>query len=404
MTRPAWAEALETAFTKNPGAGFEWLPKERADLVPDMLVQGLDLAPYGDEFQEEGRARIRRSVALALGPVRRRRLTDEDRPMVLLFDPEVPDRLFATLGTQFPPQLWPSAEPTLEGVLRDLGPYLSGAWPTRASFARTLRVQRSTLTALGVDSIHAFASIMARFEPWLDARATWANASDDDPWPDDPSKHSMIGLRVVSERAQETRRDRRESVTMRTLWSRSYVTIEEGPYESVVVEFRYEPAPFVANLAAGDGRLLVPEDLPADLLASLIRSGTTTPASLSKAHAELGLTPEVAVAWATLAPGESTTHARLRELVASSEDRTNAAGIAADLGARGLVYRAALATEDAEEREKLLSWVAMTPPGAPTDDGEDALDEEDEGDDDDWDDDDLGEEDDLGDDEDEVES
>lgn len=389
---PTWAEALQSTFDEAPELGFQWLKPETVPKATEFLLEGLERAPYGDEFQEEGRARIRRSVPLALGPTRTKRLTQIELPSLLLFDPEQPERLWMSLGTQFPPQLWPSAEPSAEGIARDFAVYLARGWDDRATLPCSTRIQRSTLETLGMESVAAFADLMARIEPWLDGQATWANACDDDPWPDNPAEHSMISLRVVSERAKKSRSDRAASVSMRTLWSRSIVTVEHGPFDAVIVEFRYAPAPLVARLPAGDGHLLVPEDLPADLLASLIRSGSTTRLSLEKARAEAGLTPYVVATAATLEPGETTTVALLEELAAMPDGRLDAAAVASDMGARAFVYAAAAEESDPERRAKMLSWIAMSPPAAASTreaDESDLEDEDDlevEDDEDDWDD------------------
>ncbi len=376
---PPWAAPLEAETKKNPDAGFRWLAPEALPEVTNVLLGAADESPFGGEAREEGRARIRRSVPLATGPSRPVRLTQHEVPSVLLFDPGSPDLVWATLGAGFPPQLWPSAEPTLAGIQRDLGVYLGESFKSRAELRRSLRVRKGTLEGLGFETLDDFAQLVGRIESWLDSKATWGSASDDDPWPDDPRTTPMIVLRTIAQRASEQHPARARSITMRTLWSRSLLTIELGAYDTILFEMRYDPAPFVTRLPAGDGHLLVPEDLPVDLLACLIRGGTTTMESLSAVMGD-GPTPAIAETHAVLAPAESTTYELIRQLIADPEHRRDGAAIASDLGARGLVYEAALAEQDPEARAEMLSWIALGPPEPrdEDDESEDDLDDEDE--------------------------
>ena len=218
---PEWAPALKSEIEANPNAGFRWLEPEVGPKISELLLQGFDQFPYGDELQEEGRERIRRSQVLAVGPTRSVRLTQNEQSLVLLADPEQPARVFATLGTHLPPMLWPSAEPSVAGLLRDLEPYLSRPFQGRAELTRSVRILRGSLDDLGVESVEKFAELIAKVEPWLDGTATWGSANDDDPWPEDPTSCSMLQLRVVAERAREQHPARNRSVAMRSLWSRS---------------------------------------------------------------------------------------------------------------------------------------------------------------------------------------
>ncbi len=377
---PSWASALRTELTEHPDTGFDWLSTEDAAEVTQSLLRGAERSPFTDATHGPGGARIKRSVPLATGPTRTVRLTQTQATAALMFDPQSPERVWLSLGPAFPAELWPSAEPTRDGVLRDLGPYLSSSFKSRPQLRRSLRLKKGSLETIGVGSLEEFAELVARLEPWLDGKATWRSGCDHDPWPEDPSRVAMIMLHVAGDEARRTHPQRNESITMRTLWSRSLLTIEEGPCESIIFDIRYDPAPFVTHLPADDGHLLVPEDLPVDLLASMIRGATLTMESLNVVR-EAGLTPYVAFNEALLAPSESTTYATFRQLLSNPEHRKEAAAIAADFGARGLVYEAACNEPDPELAAEMLSWIELQP-GAPNDDDDDDQDDDDEDDDD----------------------
>jgi hypothetical protein len=350
---PPWAATLEGEIAAAPGSGFRWLEPDRRDQARDLTLRALDEYPYGEALQARHRARVERCVVLASGPSRTVRLTGHEHPSIILFDPELPGRVVVSLGVFLPPVFWPSAAPTLAGIQAELSPYFSSQFTPRAELTRTIRIGRETLDELGFDDLAEFARTVGQVERWLDHGTAWHNALDDDPWPADPSSLSMIDLRLVRERAQQTARGRRPSVSMRTLWSRSIVTIELGLFGKVVFEFRYDPAPFVAEIPfVGGGDPVFPTDLPVDLAALLLRGLSIAPETIRRAKAN-GPDPRLAVAEVVLEPGEATSFSALVELAASKESLAAMADIADAASLRGVLYRVAL---DDRAPEDLRAW------------------------------------------------
>ena len=358
---PPWAAALEADIAASPDAGFRWLEPNLRDAVRDLTLRALDEMPYDDALQESHRARVERSIVLAGGPSRTVRLAGQEHASIVMFDPELPDRVVVGLGAYFPPVYWPSASPSVAGIQTELSAYFSRPFKHPAELSRTVRIVRETLAELGFDDIHHFARVIGHGERWLDHAASWQNAQDHDPWPDDPSSLSMIDMRLIKERAAESDRNRRPSISMRTLWSRSILTIELGPFGQVVFELRYDPAPFVATPPIGSEQLGLPRDIPVDLLASLLRGGSVTRAS---ARAD-GPGPQHAMFTCMLDPGEATSAETLRQLAASPEHLGAVAEIADGFYLRGVMYRVALDEHaPAELRESATKWLRLGPPAA----------------------------------------
>ncbi len=361
---PPWAAALEAEIAAAPDSGFRWLEPHLRDQVRDLTLRALDELPYDDALQERHRARVERCVPLAGGPSRTVRLTGQEHASIVLLDPDLPDRVVVGLGAYFPPVFWPSAAPTLAGIRSELSPYLSSPFKPRAELTRTIRIVRETLQELGFEDISHFARIVGHGERWLDHAATWSNGEDDDPWPDDPASLSMIDLRLLKERASETARARRPSISMRTLWSRSILTIELSPLGHVVFELRYDPAPFVSEVPTGGGELGLPTDIPVDLLASLLRGGSVTPETIRRAKAK-GVDPNLVMLEVLLQPGEASSFEALRELAASPENLGAVAEIADAVYLRGAMYRVALDDRAPEGlRASAATWLRLGPPAA----------------------------------------
>ena len=360
---PPWADALRAELEAHPDEGFRWLDPGVVATARELLLKGWGEYPMGDDLQEAGRARIARSVPVASGPTRNARLTQNEQPMVLLFDPEAPDHVFAALGVGLPPPLWPRAEPTRAGLLRDLAPYLGRPFESCHVLPSTFRAVLGALEDLGFETLERFAEVLAHVEPWLDGTASWGSARASDPWPDDMASASMFQLRAIRESATEQAHGARKRISVRTLWSRSVLTLEQAPFGQVVIEMRYRPAPFVAPLERAGGRVEAPDDLPVDLLASLARTGIATAAALARSREAEGMTPFLGLYAVALAPADMGTYELLREMFRDPELRKPALDLASQNDADGLLYELACDAEDEALRRELTDFVELVPAG-----------------------------------------
>lgn len=388
MSQSADWEAIHRELSA-AGAPFEWIEPDRRGRITEALLEGWNQFPFDDELQQAGGARIERCTPLWLGPTRTVRLTQNQRSVVILEDPEHPGLLFAALGPNLPPEFWPAAEASCAGLQRDLEPYIARPFRSTHEFARRLRVYRGSFEDIGLESLQHLANVIAYGEQWTDGAATWRSGCLNDPWPDDPSSESMLNLRVISDQAAEEHGSRMASISLRTLWSRSVLKLEEGRWGNVVFELMWDPAPLeLKHRFTGD----FPEDMPVDLVASLLRGSTLTPEGLTKLRDE-GLTPFAAMVTCLLEPTEATTFELLRSLMHSDDAELKNAGIglAADCGARALLYELWSKTSDPELASRLRELTKLHPPPPPDPEDDDEWDEDDG---EDWDDD-EDEEDDL---------
>lgn len=359
MSPIPWETELRAVVESEPSLGASWLAEDRRAMVTMGLEQAFEAFPFGEGVQEPGLERIRRSIPVAVGTSRSPRLVDQPQPIVFMFDPEAPSKVFAALGGNLPPMLWPSAEATREGMLRDLAPYLDPPFRSAHRFSKIVRLGRGSLEELGFQSIDELVDVIAATEWWFDSRARWRSKELDDPWPADPTTASMLDLRVIEERAGADKPGARQSIAMRTLWSRSILIVEETRYGGVVFEMRYEPAPFVAALpAAGGGELSIPRDLPADLIASVVRSGTMTEAHLDE-RMTAGFDAHTAISLVEMRTGEPATFEALRKMIHTPETRDMGIALSLDEGARGLLYELECDTYDDTLRAQLAERLAF---------------------------------------------
>lgn len=358
MVARAWQDDLREALSSTPRLGMTWLAEDKRALVSFGLEQAFEAFPFGEAIQSAGLARIRRVVPLAVGPSRSPRLAEQPQRIVLAFDPEIPDEVVAVFGGNLPPFLWPSAEPTIEGLERALAPYLDPPFRSAHTYSRVLRVGRGSLEALGFASIAELCDVMVGIEWWYDGRARWSSGELDDPWPADPRAASVLELRRIEERAARERPGARPSIALRTLWSRSVLVVEETLYGDVVFEMRYEPAPFVAALPAAKGALRLPEDLPVDLLGALVRAGTLTPAHLDELLAT-DRDVDTMVALLELRTGEPASFEALRRMIADPALRDQGIALAIAEGARALLYELECDTDDEALRASLAERLAF---------------------------------------------
>ena len=361
-TAPPWSQSLQRELSED--GSFIWLDDNNADKVRRVLLDTWAQFPMGEPLQAEGTARLERCQPFALGPEREVRLREQSCPSFLLYDPEVPERVYLSLGPNFPPLFWPSAPPTLAGINEAFAAYLSRPFIYSAKLSRSLRLGRGSLEELGLESIERLAEIIAASESWMDGEARWANGTATDPWPEEPKTTPMMELRLSEEDSRRTRDDIAPMISMRTLWSRSILTIEQGPFEQLVFTLRYEPAPFIAwHPNDPQNELALPNDIPADLMASLLRAPVT---SLPRITALLQEGPDpMLVLSALLLEPEPTQLKHLHALLRRPEYVEPAMQIAQAFGAFGLLGELELETTNEALRARLAQASRLQTPATP---------------------------------------
>ena len=388
---PAWVASLRGEA--NLGLPLRWLDPGEARERRDALIEAWAQIPFDENFQALCRDRIARSVPVAAGLTRKARAGDREEELTLLFDPERPEGLVAALGERIPPIFWVPLGQTAASLREDLAPYLTDEPRSAHHFTRSLRIFKGTGEQLGLSGLEELVQAVAGFETWIDP-SFWGSAEDDDPWPADPTSLSMIDLRVLLDDSRRQHPGRFEAFSFRTLWSRSILRLEAHPFQSFVFELRYEPSRHPELLRATREHLpfQLPDDIPVDLVASLLRGPSATPAGLAEALKREGPAPYLALAQCAMEPGEPTSTELLRAMMATDdlELRDIAVDLADAYAYRGLLYELLAETYDVVLRERLEERLAPPPP--PED--EEGEEGEDDYDDDDYDDEDHDDDDD----------
>jgi len=387
-----WKDGAETGGKALP---LQWLDGKASKARGAEMLETWDEIPFGEDFKASCRRRVARSVPVASGPLRKARLAERQEPLTLLFDPEAPEGLVAALGDKMPSLLWVPLGKTPASLREALAPYLASELPSVHGFSRVERIFKGTSDELGLDSIDHLVQAIAIFEGWIDT-PFWGNAKDDDPWPLDPSSLSMIHLRVLLDESRRQTSSRFLAYGFRTLWSRSVLRVEQHAWNSFVFELRYEPSrhPDLTRALRTTLPNVLPDDIPVDLLASILRGPILTRAFVDEAIGRDGPVPYLALAKCALEPGETTALALL-ESMQGGEHAMAALELASAYGYRGLLHEVLATTEDASLRGQLEGLLAPRSPSQDAaEDEEENLDGSDEDDDyDDEDDDDFDDED-----------
>ena len=288
------------------------------------------------------------------------RLLDSSEELLLLFDPERPEGLFAALGLQMPSLLWVPLGQTIESLSEALSAYLVDAPRSVHVLRRVERVFKGTAEQLGVKSLDEFGRVIAMSEPWIDS-PFWSNAEDDDPWPMETSSLSTFELRALLNDCRQQIPTRFEARAFRTLWSRSVLRIERHPFDAFALEFRYEPSshPHIVRDLEAYFPFQLPEDMPVDLVVSLLRGPTMTRTFLSAMWAKQGPSPFLALAACAIAPGETTTQELLRSLLDCGGDFAEVAiELSSAYGFRALLLEALAICKDEALRGSLEQFLA----------------------------------------------
>lgn len=191
-----------------------------------------------------------------------------------------------------------------------------------------------------------------RDAPWVDD-AAWGSAYLDDPWRDLDPDAGMMMLSLHMKRVMEQHPGRHPSLSFRTLWSRSLITVEAHPFNLFVFDVRFRPSSdrrALELLGGAEPGSRLPPDLPVDVAASLLRGNSTTRESLTISEKSALELFDLA-ALCAMDPGEATTIARLRERLRDWTDDERLRGLADVLNAyeySALLYEAAATAKDPE--------------------------------------------------------
>lgn len=310
---------------------LQWLSDEEGAAVRQDWLAVWNQVPFDEAFHDRCRQRLERCLPVALGPVRQRRLDQTENRLTLVCDPEAPEKVFVSLSHAMPSLLWVVVPATRPGLLEALGPYLDPERRPAVELERHLRVVKP----LDVEAPSQLDDAIRGLELWVDD-TSWGSAFDDDPWQRVEGPLGMVDqTRLLREAAAEDP-DRFPTLGYRMLWSGSILRIEQHPMGMWVFDLRYRPAQdekVIANLNDLLGTRW-PEDLPIDLVASLLRGGVIDERLLADLEAQREAPLDRAAARCGMAPGETSTAATLAQIVDEVGDDQDALATLANLASR----------------------------------------------------------------------
>lgn len=308
---PLLMNILRNDSTLNHTLDLHWVSPEERDAIRSDWLSIWNQVPYDDAFHAQCRERLLRCVPLAQGVKRRRRLQPTESQLVLVQDPAEPEDVFASLSHALPSMLWIPCGATPKDVLRALAPYLVEEIPALTDLPCSLRVVKTEITSLEVVE-----NAVEALELWLDD-TVWANSFNDDPWRSQQGQLNMLDQARMLRWVREDSPNRFESLSWRSLWSRSVLRVEKHPLGMWVFDLRYAPAQeskamdFVNELM----KTRFPRDLPIDLAASILRGSTLTDAYVQDLRARGEGVMEQAAITCAIEPAEMTSFETLRRLV-----------------------------------------------------------------------------------------
>ena len=296
-----WLDAIRHDRPLADALGLVWLEEEQRALWKERWRASWSSAFWDEAFLERGRAVLERCQIVATGPTRTRRSSGEGCPLWLVHDPER-DELALLFSLLFPPMGMPSAGRTADSLRQAMGD-----WQRQATAVTALPRVLRLVKPLELQSVEAVLRTIEVTEPWMDD-GWWGSAHDEDPHDELPPEANFIQKLLVQRRSSEQHPGRMESWSLRSLWSRSQLRIERHPFGLWVFEARYLP---VQDSAAGpspterlSGDAAFPPDLPVDLLPSLLREETLTPAVVPQLLAEPDPLPYYLAALCALGTGD----------------------------------------------------------------------------------------------------
>lgn len=366
-SQPSWIRDLRNDAQLNRDLDLAWLDPHEQDALRDDWLAVWNQVPYGEHFHAQCRERLGRCVPLAQGLKRERRLSHTSSQLVLTFDPDDPDTVFGNLSHAMPSMLWVRAQPTVDGIRAALAPYLVAQAPSVVELPRTLRLVKS----LDIEDRAVIERSIENLELWMDD-ATWASAFEEDPWLGAPERLNMLDMAAWTRDVAQEHPDRFPSLSWRSLWSKGVLRIERHPFGMWAFELRYAPAKDRTTIDLVNELLSsrLPDDLPVDLAASLLRGGCLGMEYVRDLEVRNELPVDRAGLSCALAPGEMTAFAALEKLMHEHHDDAELLGLLGDLASRyrhdELLFEMAVLTRGTKLGQDLLTFLSPRSNEAPS--------------------------------------
>lgn len=378
---PSWLSALTSQETsRGETLTVAWQSQAASRSSKREADAAAEDAQWGERSIGAAIAKRRaRSVIVGRGPERTARLQTRSEAIWLWFDPETPDQLFAGFGLGFPSVLWLPVGDSLATMERALQPYLVSEAP--GVLATTGRERY--FIAGDENAFENVAGFYEQRQPTFDTTTPWGSKYPEDPWGEERpigaslSIHESFAYRdFVAQNGSSV-----DTLSFRTLFSRTVARVERHPFSSVVVEAQYAPQPASPVIAAVNHEhgVALPVDAPLDLAVSLLYAGMYTRSRAAEIVAAEGPSPMAVLAQCALMPAHATTQATLLTWAKDPALFRDVLDIATAFGFRQLALALAATTANSEETELIYGWMARAaePPAAGDDDGSDDDDDDD---------------------------
>jgi hypothetical protein len=359
---PTFLDALQKDESLAAELGIRWLDEEERGLLHRSALGVLRGAAVDERWRARGLERLERSLPLALGPERHKRVLKASSSTALFHDPERPGHVLLSLAASMSPLTWAEAPATPEGLRALFARYFVEAGPVVA----LPRVFRSVANFGDADR-GVLEEALTRGHPMIDD-AVWYCAHVEDPWLGVEDRGGL-SLTIQMREVQRDHGGRFPSVSARTLFSRSALTLEQHPFGLWVVELRYAPAPDAAAVRWVNEifRSHFPEDLPVDLIGSnVLQGGHTAAIELDEQEARGEIDRFLIAARLALAPCEPGTTRRLRGYVERFADDGETLGFLATVASsyddQEILGEIALRAAGSEMAESILGH--LQPKGA----------------------------------------
>ena len=381
---PAWLGALREDASLSGELGIRWLEPDVRAALHASVTSSLEGMSGDERWKQRGLERFARSVPLGLGPERNKRVMRHACSTALFFDPERPSHVCLSLAASMSPLTWAEAPATPEGLRELFARYFVTDPVKVAALPRRVR----TLVNFGqIEREQLEEALTSAGYPMLDD-AVWYSAHAEDPW---LGLGELWGLSLMAHMRDVRREDDRRyrSFSVRTLFSRSVVKIEQHPFGLWVMEIRYAPVDDGAGVRWVNEIFgsRFPEDVPADVIGStILQGGHTHAGEIEEQEARGDIDKFGIVARLALAPGEPATTTWLRSMIEHFSDDEGMLGFIADAGARyedfEALFEVAARTAGTELSEGLLARMMPSEPVAPAEEGDDDGEDDDDDDDD----------------------
>lgn len=289
---PSWLDELATwmpALRRSPelqGVGVRWLGEAESTRIADALTAAYEHGPLGTIHTAATLAHSRELLenrrAVAHGPSSRTREGVDERCVLFVDRARPHEGVWLALTESMPPFLWIRVEPRPAALELALSEFYPRPRRTRVDMPAVARGFIGYRSGFLVPSPYTGglepATILEldrhfTMSPFVEAGA-WGSAYDDDPWPDEipeqPDLTHKISLRQRD--VAEQGPGRVWTLTRRTRYSRSYLSIEVHHRELFVVEARYRPSRQASVIEAMNAHFGCdyPLDMPVDVVAALL--------------------------------------------------------------------------------------------------------------------------------------